>query len=195
MSNCQINQPKASCGCGSEGEITDVQPTRKELTIDFMYLDLAVCTRCQGTEQNLNEALHEVGHLLSNVGFDITVNNILVESEAQAEQLQFESSPTIRINGQDIQLTTKESNCASCGTIVGEHVDCRVWEYDGKEYTTPPKSLLIDAILKKVYSTENHQAQKRKPYVPPENIKNFFKAKKAPNQEDCCNEKRSAQCC
>lgn len=83
----------------------------------------------------------------------MVVRKIHVQSEKQARQLGFISSPTIRINGRDIQLDVKESLCESCGDLCGEDVNCRVWVYQGKEYTAPPKAMIIDAVLREVYGT------------------------------------------
>ena len=97
-----------------------------------MYLDLSHCTRCQGTESNLEEAIVDVAKVLELTGVEVVVNKIHIDSEEKAIQYQLESSPTIRINGKDIQLETRESKCESCGDLCGEEVDCRVWVFNGK---------------------------------------------------------------
>lgn len=198
MSNSRINQIKTSdsCGCRSGSQTESVQQERKQLTIDFMYIDLEVCTRCKRTEENLNDAIAEVANLLKTIGYDVRVNSIFVENEEQAEALRFVSSPTIRINGKDIQLTTKESNCDTCGSITGSNVDCRVWIYEGKEYTEAPKPLIINAILKEVYGAgQNTEEGREEPYVLPENLNLFFTAKREDKHKDCCTNGGSVQCC
>lgn len=55
------------------------------------------------------------------------------------------------MNGRDIQLEVKESLCDSCGDLCGDTVDCRIWVYQGKDYTIPPKAMIIEAILREVY--------------------------------------------
>ncbi|CQR70855.1 Ferredoxin [Sporomusa ovata] len=107
--------------------------------------------------------------------YEIEVQKILVESEQQALKLEFVSSPTIRINGQDIQLDFKESLCESCGDVCGEAVDCRVWTWQGQEYTTPPKAMIVDAILRHVYGGQQASQQVSKDV--PDNLKKFFAAK------------------
>lgn len=197
MSNCQAIQlnPSHNCGCGSKKDI--LQKARKQLTIDFMYIDLEVCTRCKGTEENLSSAIADVANLLTTTGYDVTVNNILIESEEQAKALQFVSSPTIRINGRDIQLSVIEKNCDSCGTITGSNVDCRVWDYEDKEYTEAPKSLIINAILKEVYGTSPKSDRgKEEQYAVPENLKRFFAAKREIQKQDSCSSNdKSVKCC
>jgi len=150
----------------------------KKINIEFMYLDLSTCTWCQGTDSNLQEALAEVANVLEATGVEVTINKIHVQSEEQARELDFVSSPTIRINGKDIQLDVKESRCESCGDLCGEDVDCRIWTYQGKDYTAPPKGMIIDAILREIYggSKESVEAP-ASPGEVPENLKRFFAAK------------------
>ena len=81
-----------------------------------------------------------------------------------------------RINGQDIQLNAKESLCESCGDVAGEDIDCRVWSWEGKEYSQPPKAMLVDALLRHVYGRSQPAAQVGRAI--PENLKRFFAAKR-----------------
>ncbi len=158
-----------SCGsgcCGSEQE-------KKQLYIDFLYLDLSVCERCQGTENNLDEAIEEVSGVLKAAGFEIVANKVNIMTKELAMQHKFLSSPTIRINGNDIELEVKESSCKECGDLCGDNVDCRVWTYDGIEYTEPPKAMFVNAILKEVYGSRKTEA-KRELYVVPDNLEIFF---------------------
>ncbi|WP_313884891.1 DUF2703 domain-containing protein [Desulfofundulus sp. TPOSR] len=73
----------------------------------------------------------------------------------------------------------KESLCESCGDLCGEDVNCRVWVYQGKEYTTPPKGMIIDAILREVYGGPAgavHGPSKMETL--PDNLKRFFAARR-----------------
>lgn len=148
---------------------------RRKIEIDFLYLDLSVCTRCQGADNSLDEAIAEASKVLEATDVDVVVNKINVTSEKQAEALQFESSPTIRVNRRDIQLEIRESLCESCGDLCGDEVDCRVWVYHGKEYTSPPKAMIIEAILREVYGSPNEgQEVNKKDYRLPDNLRKFF---------------------
>jgi hypothetical protein len=164
------------CGCGEQNNNAE----KKKIVIDFMYLDLNVCDRCRGTEGSLEEAIAEVKRVLELTGVEVVVNKIHIDSEEKAIQYRFESSPTIRINGKDIQLETKESLCESCGDLCGDEVDCRVWIYNGEEYNVPPKAMIIDAILREIYgssgSSDNDENKKEQKYELPKNLKNFFEA-------------------
>lgn len=88
--------------------------TNQRIAIDFLYLDLDVCARCIGTNVNLEAALLEVSQILVATGVDLSVTKTLVESEEQAWEVGFFSSPTIRLNGKDIALEFRESRCESC---------------------------------------------------------------------------------
>lgn len=151
----------------------------KRLEIEFLYLDLSVCVPCQGTEASLEEAITEVANVIKATGVEVVVKKINVLSEEQARELKFVSSPTIRINGKDIQLDVKESLCQSCGDLCGDDVDCRIWEYQGKEYNIPPKAMIIEAILGEVYGGGKEVANDTqwKGDIP-DNLKRFFAARR-----------------
>ena len=102
-----------SCGSGCCGQ----EQKKRQIIIDFLYLDLSVCKRCQGTETNLEDAVNEVSTVLRTAGFDIVVNKININSRELAIEHHFLSSPTIRVNGRDIALEVKESSCKECGDL------------------------------------------------------------------------------
>jgi hypothetical protein len=168
MSN--LSQGCCSCGsscCAPENE-------EKRLLIDFLYLDLSVCERCQGADNNLDEAIIEVGNVLKAAGYKIEINKVNITSKELAVKYEFLSSPTIRINGADIAMEVKESSCQECGDLCGDSVDCRVWLYEGVEYTEPPKALIVNAILKEVYGGQKTNVGNKDEYELPENLKLFF---------------------
>ncbi|MEW6182512.1 MAG: DUF2703 domain-containing protein [Bacillota bacterium] len=173
------NANGCSCDSGCCNVNQDSQAQKRQVIIDFLYLDLSVCAPCQGTDSSLAEAVLEVSKILQATGVDVVVNKINMQSEEQARAWKFVSSPTIRINGNDIQLDVKESLCESCGDLCGDDVECRVWVYQGKEYTVPPKAMIIEAILKEVYGGVSHPANStEKEYVMPDNLKRFYAAMK-----------------
>ena len=164
-------QTRSSC---SGGDCCPPAQESKQVVIDFLYLDLSVCQRCQGADQNLSEALEEVTKVLSSAGYVVQVNRIHMATKELAIQYEFLSSPTIRVNGQDIVLEVTESTCQDCGDLCGDSVDCRSWVYEGREYAEPPKAMIIASILKRVFGGEAVVAQPKEPYVLPENLKLFF---------------------
>ena len=170
--------------------MTTTNDIRKMVKIDFMFVDLQACTRCRGTSANLATALDTVRSMLGAAGVEILVKRTLVDSEQKAMELGFVSSPTIRVNGRDIALQLRESNCASCGEACGceGKIDCRVWVYQGQEYTVAPVPMIVDAILSAVYgghAAKPSTAPKESKAVP-ENLKRFFAGKAAKQQLDCC---------
>lgn len=171
-----------SCDPGCCDTPKDTNVNKRRIIIDFLYLDLSVCTRCQGTDTSLYESLAEVYKVLEATGVEVEVNKINVSTEELAIQHRFVSSPTIRVNGRDIQMEVKESLCESCGDLCGNEVDCRVWVYQGKEYTVPPKAMIIEAILKEIYGGDGGSNIVMEEYVVPENLKHFYAVMKGKGQ-------------
>lgn len=155
---------------------------KRKIEIDFLYLNLSACTRCKGTDKSLEEAVSEVSRILDIVGAEVKVRKTQVKSEKQARKLGFVSSPTILINGKNIQERLRESLCDSCTDLVGgEDCYCRVWTYRGKQYTAPPPALIVDAILREVYSNRESACCPQKITAVPENIRRFLSARKQTN--------------
>ena len=171
----------------------------RSIDIELLALDLNTCTRCVGSQANLAQALATAQHVLQVTGHDVQVRTILIESEEQARQHHFVTSPTIRINGHDIALETLESHCDSCTDLCGceEGTNCRVWRYQGQEYTEAPVGMIVDALLREVYS--GAPLLGAPPFVSeaPENLTRFFhgKAAKAALVSACCSPKEQASCC
>jgi Domain of unknown function (DUF2703) len=173
------------------------QNINKRVEIDFMFLDLEVCTRCRNTDSNLEAALDTVSSILESAGVEVLVRKNLVDSEQKAMELGFVSSPTIRVNGRDIALEFRESSCASCGEACAceGNIDCRVWVYQGEEYTAAPVPMIVDAILAAVYGTIEAVLTSGQAAPVPENLKKFFAAKAAKAQSACCGVEEQETCC
>jgi hypothetical protein len=169
-----------------------------QVGIDFLYLDLETCTRCRGTDANLEVALAEVGHVLNAAGVTVSVRKTLVASAEQAQAIGFVSSPTIRVNGQDIALELRESSCAECGEACGcdGAIDCRVWVWQGQEHAEAPTAMIVDAILHEVYSgAERAAGSARAAADVPENLMRFFAAKaRQVAVASCCSPIEQAAC-
>ena len=181
-----------SCGPACCGSAPEPRSDKKSIVIDFLYLDLSVCTRCQGTDDSLDDALAEVSKVLEATGAQVVVNKINVTSEELAIKHRFVSSPTIRVNGRDIQMEVKESLCESCGDLCGDEVDCRVWVYEGEEYSVPPKAMIVEAILKEVFGG-HAEAPAGQEYVLPGNLKRFYQAKA--RQDKSNGKSNKSKCC
>ncbi|MEI8199595.1 MAG: DUF2703 domain-containing protein [Eubacteriales bacterium] len=173
--------PDQNTGCCKGSGCCTPVPEKKKITIDFLYLDLSVCERCQGTDSNLDDAISDVSSVLSSAGYDAVINKVNITSAALAEKYAFMSSPTIRINGKDIEVDVSESNCTDCGTLCGDSVDCRVFTYEGNHYDSPPKGMIVNAILKEVYGSKSEQSKTEAAYVLPENLRLFFESQSRKN--------------
>lgn len=182
-----------SCGPGCCGGEAPKQANKKQVVIDFLYLDLSVCEWCQGTDKSLEEALNDISNVLQASGVEVVLNKINVATEELAIKHKFLSSPTIRVNGRDIQLEVREKLCDSCGDLCGDSVDCRVWVYNGEEYTIPPKALIIEGILKAVYGGAAKMEDAAE-YILPGNLKRFYAAMDEKNKP-CCSGSKGNKCC
>jgi len=176
-------------GCGCSSTVEHSQPgaqdeKKRRVEIDFLYLDLEVCSPCRGTESNIEEALRDVAGILQATGVEVVVNKTHVQSLEQAIELGFLSSPTLRIGGKDLQLAFKENYCATCSQVSGTQTDCRIWLYQGQEYSAPPKAMIIEAVLQEVYGGSRSEATAK--VVRPENalanLTRFFESKRRKEQ-------------
>ncbi|MFA5451350.1 MAG: DUF2703 domain-containing protein [Dehalococcoidales bacterium] len=155
--------------------------TQKRIHIEYLFLDLNTCSPCQATEAALDNAVSEITPVLEECGYEIILNKTQVMSVNHAQALQFASSPTIRINGQDIQPVISEKLCPSCSEIGGNSaIDCRVWLYNGEEHWSPPKALLMDVILRAAYSGTIQSINTPSFTHVPDNIKLFLPEKIQP---------------
>lgn len=161
------------CGCAKEDKGCGCGHTINQLVIDFLFLDLTQCTRCQNTESTLETSLEEIKAVLQSADYEVILNKIHINSLEEAIKYEFESSPTIRVNGKDVISKTLESSCQDCGDLCGGEVDCRDWEFQGERYTEPPKAMLMNAIFKAIYVPETIP-ERNIPYVVPNNIIHFF---------------------
>jgi hypothetical protein len=186
------------------------RPQTRALRIEFLFLDLTTCTRCLGADRSLESALEVVRDVLEATGVEVEVNKVLVQSEEQARALRFVSSPTIRVDGQDVALELRESSCGSeaCTDGCGDQIVCRVWVHRGEEYTEPPLAMIVDAILGHLYGgAPSPGASERQRYELPENLGRFFAARSgsaeltdgaccsSSEQDSCCQAEAKAECC
>jgi len=143
----------------------------KVIAVDFLYLDLSICGRCIATGDSLDEALRILAPIFKTLNYSVTVNKINITTEEEAERRHFISSPTIRVNGVDISSELVENECENCGDLCGDSVDCRVFIFDGKEYSQPPTAAIMDGILRVLYG---NMAKSEEAYILPENLKKYF---------------------
>ena len=157
------------CGCGETAE--------KKVLLEYLYLDLSTCDRCIGTDNVLDEVMMMLTPALKLAGFEVEYNKIEIKTVELAVKYRFLSSPTIRVNGQDVCGQVKESSCGCCSEISGSDVDCRVFEFNGETYEVPPKEMLAEAILNTAFGKTGGGCSCDR-YELPENLKAFFEGKK-----------------
>lgn len=173
----------------------------RTVTIELLALDLNICTRCVGSLKNIQRSIALLQDVLEVTNVQVSVTQRLIQSEEQARQYQFVSSPTIRVNGMDIALETYESQCDSCGDLCScdGGVSCRVWRYRGEEYTEAPVGLIVEAILAAMYSDSVGTVSASNAYAGvPDNLKQFFNNQRERSLEPdstCCSESEQTTCC
>ena len=150
-------------------------PSSKILNVDYLYLDLQRCDRCQSTDQRLEEALELLRPVLHELGYSFNLNKIHMSTKDLALKYRFQSSPTIRINNFDLFETLTENECACCSEISGHATDCRTFEEDGQTVNAPSVKLLTEKIL--LYILNKPKQKDIKPYVLPENLESFYQKK------------------
>ena len=86
---------------------------------------------------NWQTVLKELQDLIGAKGLEDEVDLILVASNQEAERLQFPGSPTIRINGEDVEPEPPSS---------GFELACRIYEVDGELLGRPPREWIYAAL-------------------------------------------------
>ncbi|NIX15053.1 MAG: DUF2703 domain-containing protein, partial [Candidatus Dadabacteria bacterium] len=115
-----------------------------------------------------------------------------IDTEQKALDYGLEVSPTIRINGIDIQSAWTENKCSDCGDLCecAGDISCRIWNWNSKQYSSAPEALIIEAILNNIYSDQNsHFYHEHGTVKLNTNIKTFFAEKKTSADKykcSCC---------
>jgi len=177
------------------------------IDIELLVLDLTTCSRCQGTLANIERASETIRPVLETTGSHVVLKKIVIESEPQARQHRFVTSPTVRVNGRDMTFETLESRCEDCTDLCGgdEGTSCRVWRHRGREYTEAPVGLVVDALLREIVGVDRTLAAVGEYAGVPDNLRRFFERKSArelgpsccspEEQESCCEPTEKAACC
>lgn len=163
-------------------DLTTVSEDPKQLLIEYLYLDLSTCDRCIGTDTVLDEVVEALTPTLKLAGYSVDYKKVEMTTAELATQYRFVSSPTIRVNGQDICGSVAESSCGCCSDISGTDVDCRVFEYEGRSYEVPPKAMLTEAVLRVAFSAQTESCGdtgNTGDFVLIDNLKRFYDGKKS----------------
>ena len=156
------------------------------LTVDFLYLDLETCGRCRGTDRALQAALETVADVFETIDVDVSVRKVHVETEAAARETELEVSPTVRIDGRDVQptYTTSACECAPSNDCCEDRetadddpvVSCRDWRYRGETHSTPPFAFLVEELLRAALTATASipSGESLEQYQLTENLRRFF---------------------
>lgn len=91
------------------------------------------------TCESWEKALFELKLALSDMGVKDEIEEKVIKTQAEADRHKFFGSPTILINGKDVDVTTEEVDSVSINT-------CRTYLYKGIFYEYPPKEMIIHAM-------------------------------------------------
>lgn len=121
------------------------------MKIELLYI--LDCPWCVKTKELIRKSLRELEAKAN-------IKEILIDSNKKARNYNFVGSPTIRINGKDIQEEVSKGRCLPCEELA-EHTKgatefvkqecncgCRTYFYKGERYPYPPKEMIKDAIIK-----------------------------------------------
>ena len=114
---------------GSQSQ-TDQSNAYRQLIIDFLCLNLDASERCIAAEDALEIALEALGPVFNLLRIVPNVNRVNITTRELAEQYRLVSSPTIRVDGAEISTEFHE----------------------GHEHDQPPAGMIVDGILKVLYS-------------------------------------------
>lgn len=149
----------------------------------------------------MRAAIEALEPVFAATGTAVRLRSMLVNSQKQARELRFASSPTIRIDGVDIAGELVEFECADCGELCGcgAGVDCRVWRYRGQDYEQAPAGLIVEALAAAVGGFRPPPAAALS-FEVPGNLKRVFAARAAGSAGDapesaCCPAEAAASCC
>ena len=123
----------------------------KKDNIKIQVLYILDCPWCVKTKELIRENLKELKAKAD-------IEEILIDSDKKARKYNFAGSPTVRINGKDIQKEISKSRCLPCEEIVEYakratefvkqecNCGCRTYFYKGKQYPYPPKEMIKESI-------------------------------------------------
>lgn len=169
------NQKEGNCCC--LGGFCSEESYKKVL-VEYLYLDLETCDRCIGTDSVLDGVMKILTPALELAGYKVEYNKLEMETSEMAKQYKFASSPTIRVNGNDICESVKENSCGCCSDISGTDVDCRVFEYNGETYEVPPEEMIANEILCSVFRKSTEICSCETKYELSDNLNSFYEGKR-----------------
>ncbi len=122
-----------------------------EMRIEILYI--MDCPWCVKTKELIKKSLGELK-------IKAEVEEILIDTDEKVKKYKFVGSPTVRINGKDIQEEVSKGQCLPCEELAEQTKEttefvkqeckcgCRIYFYKGKQYPYPPKQLIKEALSK-----------------------------------------------
>lgn len=107
---------------------------KKENVVEVLYTD-----ECPFWK----ETLKLIKEVIADLKTEVTVKKVRVRSEEDAKKLKFPGSPTVRVNGVDIDPAATET---------AGYIGCRIYRYEGNIYELPPKQMIksgFERLLRK----------------------------------------------
>ncbi len=98
--------------------------------MEIRVLTFAGCPNCDATANLVREVVDELG-------LETAVNHVQVHDESEAVQLGFYGSPSVQIDGRDIEPERRGH-----APLFG----CRLYTDDGRRSGVPPKEMIVRAI-------------------------------------------------
>jgi hypothetical protein len=98
-----------------------------------MTIDLLTVADCPHTQLTL-EVLHR---LLAERNIRATIHHVVVTDVSMAQRLRFSGSPTVRVNGRDVESTQHATEYG---------LACRVYRHGGTLSGVPPAALIEAAL-------------------------------------------------
>lgn len=98
------------------------------MKIELLYFD--GCPNWQQVDSDIKAVLREQG-------MQTPIDYINVRTSEEAEALRFIGSPSVRINGNDIEPDAPQ---------VGFNLECRIYWLNGKAQRVPPREWMEEAL-------------------------------------------------
>ncbi len=98
------------------------------MDVDLLYFD-----GCP----NWRETLDELREVMRGLGLKDEVRLVKVASNEEAAQVRFPGSPTVRVNGRDVEPEEPPTEF---------RLDCRIYWVDGWATGKPKREWLVDAL-------------------------------------------------
>ncbi len=106
------------------------------IKIEILYFE--GCPGCPKAKEAVLKSVNELG-------VDAEIEDVLIDTEEKAIQHGFLGSPTVKINGVDVEEAVVGG--ATNPRLRGEiFFGCRMYHYEGRQLNHPPKDLIKKAI-------------------------------------------------